>query len=198
MEIGNRPGGQWTTIIYLQKVLVLGMTDAKFLVCAFPWQLYVKQGFALRVGTIPFVSRCFSYWKHVKFKTAELGSQVDFSQVALGNFVCIPVRLMSENPAIYFKRLRMTGQIMFSYHPFVSQMSTVCFLEFFLYVFDMEHCLWQMGHQSDQAISGLPQQELSSVWQLRSFCCSFLACIALHTMKLGQKLPKFFLIIFIS
>ena len=36
---------------------------------------------------------------------------------------------MSENPAIYLKRLRMTRQIMFSYRPFISQMSTVCFLE---------------------------------------------------------------------
>lgn len=67
---------------------------------------------------------------------------------------------MSENPAIYLKRLRMTGQIMFSYRPFVSQMFTVCFLEFSLYVFDMGHCLWQMEHQSDRDVSGLPQQEL--------------------------------------
>lgn len=162
----------------------------KFLVCAFPWQLYVQQGFALRVGTIPFVSRYFSYRKHVKLKRVELGSQVDFSQVVLGNFICIPVRLISENPAIYFKRLSMAGQIMFSYHPFVSQMFTVCFLEFSLYVFDIKHSLWQVGHRSDWVISGLPQQELSSVWQLCSFCCSFLARIALHTMKVGQKLPK--------
>lgn len=137
------------------------MTDANFLVCAFLWQLYVQQGFALGVGTIPFVSRYFSYWKHVKFKGVELSLQVDFSQVVLGNFICISVRLMSENPATYFKRLRMTEQIMFSHCPFVSQMFTVCFLEFSLYVFDTEHCLWQMGYWSDRDISGLPQQELS-------------------------------------
>lgn len=50
---------------------------------------------------------------------------------------------------------------MFLYRSFVSQMFTVCFLEFSLYGFDMEHCLWQMGHWSDWDISGLPQQELS-------------------------------------
>lgn len=59
---------------------------------------------------MPFVSRHFSYWKHVKFKRAELRSQVDFSQVVLGNFICILVRLMSENPAMYFKRLRIQGK----------------------------------------------------------------------------------------
>lgn len=93
------------------------MTDANFLVCAFLWQLYVQQGFALGMGT--FVSRYFSYWRHVKFKRVDLSLQVDFSQVVLGNFICISLRLMSENPAIYFKRLRMTGQIMFLYCSFV-------------------------------------------------------------------------------
>lgn len=99
----------------------------------------------------------------MKFKRADLGSQVDFSQVVPGNFICIPVRLMSENPAIHLKRCRMTRQIMFSYKPFISQMSTVCFLELFFYVSDTKHCLGQTVCQSDQMVSGLLQQTLISV-----------------------------------
>jgi len=132
------------------------------------FQSHGQQGFAWRVGTIPFVSRNFSYQKNVKFKRAELGSQVDFSQVVPGNFICIPGRLMSENPAIYLKRLRMTRQIMFSCRPFISRVSTVCFLELSFYVVDTECCLGCAGHWSDRVVSGLPQQALSSVWLLYS------------------------------
>lgn len=131
----------------------------------------------------------------MKFKRAESSSRADFSQAVLHNFMCIPLRLMGKNPAIYFKRLRMTGQIILSYRPFVSQMFTVCFLKFSLYVFDMGHHLWQMEHRPDRDISGLPQQELSSVWWLCSSCPSFLTCLVLHAIKVGQKLPKLFLLI---
>lgn len=112
---------------------------------------------------MPFVSRHFSYWKNVKFKRADLGSHVDFSQVVPGNFICIPVILMSENPAIRLKRFRMTRQIIFSYKPFTSQMSTACFLELFSYVSDTEHCLGQTVLQSDRVVSGLLQQMVFSV-----------------------------------
>lgn len=37
----------------------------------------------------------------MKFKRAEVGSQIDFSQVGLGNFISTQIRLMSNNPAIY-------------------------------------------------------------------------------------------------
>lgn len=37
----------------------------------------------------------------MKFKRAEVGSQIDFSQVVLGNFISTQIRLMSNNPAIY-------------------------------------------------------------------------------------------------
>lgn len=79
--------------------------------------------------------------------------------------MCIPMRLMSENPAIYLKRLRMTRQIMFSYRSFISQMSTVCFLELSFYVSDTERCLGQTGHR---VVSGLLQQALTFVWLPRS------------------------------
>lgn len=111
----------------------------------------------LREGLEPFVSSPFSCWKHVEFKRAELGSQVDFPQVVLGYFICIPVRLMCENSAIYLERLRLTRQIMFSYRPFISQMSTVCFLELSFYVLDTELCLRQTGQWSGWVISGLLQ-----------------------------------------
>lgn len=108
-------------------------------------------------GLEPFVSSPFSCWKHVDYKRAELGSQVDFPQVVLGYFICIPVRFMCENPAIYLERLRMTRQIMFSYRLFISQMSTLCFLELSFYVSDTELCLGQTGHWSGRVVPGLLQ-----------------------------------------
>lgn len=129
------------------------------------------------MGTLPFVSRHFGYWKDVKLKRAELGSEGDFSQVVPGNFMCIPVRLMSEDPAMYLKRLRTTRQIMFSYRPFISQVSRVCFLECSFHVSDTEHCLGQAGHWSDRVVSGLPQGPLTSVWLQ---CSPLLFLFVLH------------------
>lgn len=39
----------------------------------------------------------------------------------------------------------MTRQIMFSYRLFISQMSTICFLELSFYVLDAEHHLDETG-----------------------------------------------------
>lgn len=82
----------------------------------------------------------------MKFKRTELRSQVNFSQVVLGNFICIPVRLMSENPAMYFKRLRMTRQIVVFTGPLFHRCLQFAFLNFLFYVLDTEHCLGQTEH----------------------------------------------------
>lgn len=85
----------------------------------------------------------------MKFKIAQLGSQVDFSQVLLGNFKCTPIRTMSDSPPIYIKILRVTKQIMFSYRPFISQMS---FFGLSFYISDTEHHLRQTEHRSDWVV----------------------------------------------
>lgn len=72
-----------------------------------------------------------------------------------GNLICIPIRLMNENPAVYLRRLRMTRQIMFSYRLFISQMSTICFLELSFYVLDAEHHLGETGHWPGGVVDAL-------------------------------------------
>lgn len=100
----------------------------------------------------------------MKSKRAELSLQVDISQVVSGSFICSPIRLMSENPAIYLKRLRMTRQLMLSYRPFTSQMSTICFLKLSFGVSDTEDCLRETGHQAGRMVLGLSQQAVTSGW----------------------------------
>lgn len=51
----------------------------------------------------------------------------------------------------------MTRQIMFSYRLFISQMSTICFLELSFYVLDAEHHLGETGHWPGGVVPGLMQ-----------------------------------------